>query len=610
MCINGGLMSILSKLTGKELYWSIISGGKKIIEHQEEINKINVFPVPDGDTGSNLAATATSIIYNSKENDSINIVASSVGDAALDGARGNSGVILAQFLYGIGIEVKDSENLSPQKFAEIIKKASDYVYKAIPSPQEGTIITVIRKWAEYIHANKNNFTDFDTLFTKAEVIAKEALAHTTEQLEVLRIAKVVDAGAKGFVFFIEGMKETLLTRSFSREYHDIEHLLMYDYDFPMAEAEALTEDSLHNRYCTETCLIGKNMSREAVLEVLEEDSDSIIIAGSDKKIRLHFHTNNPAKMFDKLRKFGNFTFQKVEDMRLQYNVTHHRKNSIAFVVDSGITLSPEFMDKNQVHLIPVSIEIDKVSYQDGRTMNIELFKQYFTDKNTVIKTSQPSPKSYADLFGYLSHYYESIIVLTMDSGVSGTYRSALQGKELILSKKDIKIDIIDSKELAAGASTTSHFIVKDIEDGLSHDDIVKNAQKNIAHTTSYLNFLSIDHLVKNGRLGVLTGGVIKALNLCPVLEMENGKLTITGKAFGFKKAITKNIEAIIKKSANRSVKGYVFSHAEISDDMKEYYLKSLEEIFGYPPLEVNVVSPCIVNHVGYGAVDIGITYND
>ena len=604
-------MSILLKLTGKELYWSIISGGKKIIEHQEEINKINVFPVPDGDTGSNLAATATSIIYNSKESDSINLVASSVGDAALDGARGNSGVILAQFLYGIGVEVKDSATLSTQKFADIVKKASDYVYKAIPSPQEGTIITVIREWAEYIHTNKNNFADFDQLFAKAEVIAKEALARTTEQLEVLRIAKVVDAGAKGFVLFIEGMKETLLTRSFSREYHNVDHLLMYDYDFPMAEAEALTEDSLHNRYCTETCLIGENMSRDAVLEILEEDSDSIVIAGSDKKIRLHFHTNNPANMFDKLRKFGNFSFQKVEDMRLQYNVTHHRKNSIAFVVDSGTTLSPEFMDENQVHFIPAAIEIDKVSYQDGRTIDLELFKPYFTDKNTVVKTSQPSPKSYADLFGYLSHYYESVIVLTMGSGVSGTYRSALQGKELILSKKEgLKIDIIDSNELAGGSSMIAHLITKDIKDDLSHDDVVKNAHTNIANTTSHLNFLSIDHLVKSGRLGMFTGGIIKALNLSPVLEMIDGKPAITGKAFGFKKAITKNIEAIAKKSANRSVKGYVMTHSNLSENMKEYYLEKLEAIFGCPPLEVNLAYPCIANHVGYGSVSVGITYNN
>jgi len=603
-------MSILSKLTGKELYWSIISGGKKIIEHQEEINKINVFPVPDGDTGSNLAAMVTSIIYNSKENDSINIVASSISDAALDGARGNSGVILAQFLYGIGVEIKDSTNVSTQKFADIVKKASNYVYKAIPSPQEGTIITVIREWAEYIYANKNTFTDFDTLFTKAEVIAKEALARTTEQLEVLRIAKVVDAGAKGFVLFIEGMKEALLTRSFSREYYDIEHLLTYDYDFPMAEAKSLTEESLHNRYCTETYLVGENISRDAVLEVLEADSDSIVIAGSDKKIRLHFHTNSPANMFDKLRKFGNFTFQKVEDMRLQYNVTHHRKNSIALVVDSGITLSPEFMDENQVHFIPLNIEIDKVNYQDGRTMNLDLFKPYFTQKNTVIKTSQPSPKSYADLFGYLSHYYESVIVLSMSAGISGSYNSALQGKELILSKKNMKIDIIDSTDIAGGGGVIAHLVAKDIQDGLSHEDILKNAQSNIANTTNHINFQTIDHVIKSGRLGAVTGGIIKALNLSPVLEMIGGKPVITGKAFGSKNSITKNIQTIAKESANRSIKGYVLTHTNLSENMKEYYLKSLEAIFGCPPLEVNVISPGIVSHVGYGAVSIGVTYND
>lgn len=603
-------MSILSKLTGKELYWSMISGGKKIIEHQEEINKINVFPVPDGDTGSNLAATATSIIYNSKENDSIDITAASIGDAALDGARGNSGVILAQFLYGIGVEIKDCANISTQKFADIVKKASDYVYKAIPSPQEGTIITVIREWAEYIHTNKNSFSDFDTLFSKAEVIAQKALARTTEQLEVLRIAKVVDAGAKGFVLFIEGMRDTLLKRAFSREDHDIEHLLMYDYDFPMAEAENLTEESLHNRYCTETCIVGENISRDTVLEILESDGDSIVIAGSDKKLRLHFHTNNPVNMFDKLRQFGSFTFQKVEDMRLQYNVTHHRKNSIAFVVDSGISLSPEFMDEHQIHLIPTNIEIDKVSYQDLRTMNLELFQQYFIQKNTSIKTSQPSPKSYADLFGYLSNYYESVIVLTMGSEISGTYKSALQGKELILSKKDIKIDIIDSHSLAAGSSVIACSIVRDIENKVSHEDIVKNISTDITHTSNFLNFLTIDHFIKSGRLGMFKGGIIKALNLFPIFEMVGGKVMITGKAFGFKKAIAKSIKAIAKQSSNRSIKSYIVTHTHLNENIKEYYLKHLENILGCPPLEINTASAAIANHVGYGAVSVGITYNN
>ncbi|MGL4677467.1 MAG: DegV family protein [Brevinema sp.] len=604
-------MSLLKNLSGKELYWSILSGSKKMIEHQEEINSINVFPVPDGDTGSNLAATATSIIYNSTETDCVQTVASSIGEAALDGARGNSGVIFAQFLYGISMEIKDVASINTQMFADIIKKASDYVYKAIPSPKEGTIITVIREWADYIQKNSQKYNDFENLFTHAEKKIQEALARTTEQLEALKLAKVVDAGAKGFVLFVEGMRETIKNRAFSREDHDMEHLLMADYDLPMAEAEILTEESLHNRYCTETCIAGENISREDVLQVLEEDSDSIVIAGGEKKLRLHFHTNHPAEMFGKLRKFGNFTFQKVEDMRLQYNVTHHRKAPIAFVVDSGVTLTAEFMEENQIHFLPAHIEIDGVSYQDNRTITLDIFRNIVTEKNPVVKTSQVSPKNYADLFGYLSHYYESIIVLSMGSGVSGTYNSALQGKQLVQSKTDIKIDIIDSCHLASAAGAMAHVIAQNIKEGVAHDDIVQGIYKDLPNTKNYINFHTIDHLIRSGRLGAFKGGVIKALGLAPVLEMKDGKPAITGKAFGFKKAIQKSLDAIQKQFKNyKGVKGYTLSHTFLDEEIKTFYLQKLEEIFGKAPFEVSIASPCLGNHVGMGAVCVGVIYED
>ncbi len=602
-------MSLLKQISGKEFYWSILSGGKKLIEHQEEINSINVFPVPDGDTGSNLAATATSIIYNTKDEGSLSNIAMSIGDAALEGARGNSGVIFAQFLYGIGAEVKDTASLSTQKFGEIIKKASDYVAQAIPNPKEGTILTVIREWADFIDENKNKYSDFDTLFAKAEQVAQEALIRTTEQLEALRLAKVVDAGAKGFVLFIEGMKETILNRAFSREDHDMEHLLMADYELPMAEAETLTEESLHNRFCTETCITGENISRDEVLKILDADgADSVVMAGSDTKLRLHFHTNNPAEILMQFRKFGEFTFQKVEDMRLQYNVTHHRKSSIALVVDSCVSLSPEFMEEHQVHYLPMYLNVNGINFQDGRTITLELFQNLEDDAKT--NTAQASPKAYADLFGYLSHYYDSIIVLSTGTGVSGTYNSALQGKALVQSKTDIKIDVIDSHNLSAGSATTAVLIAKEIQAGLSHDEIVKNAEVNAQHTDNYINFRTIDHMIRSGRLGMFKGGIIKALGLAPVLEMHDGKPVVTGKAFGFKKAVQKSIDTIAKNFKSKEVKGYVLSHTFLDEDVKALYLQKLEEIFGQPPLDVSVASPCIGNNVGMGAVNVGIVYKD
>ncbi|MGL4562267.1 MAG: DegV family protein [Brevinema sp.] len=604
-------MSILSNLTGKEFYWSILSGGKRLIEHQEEINKINVFPVPDGDTGSNLAATATSIIYHSKEDTSISVVASSIGDAALDGARGNSGVIFAQFLYSIGQEMADVATLSTQKFAEIVKKASEYVYEAIPTPQEGTIISVIREWAEFIHEKQDELPHFEILLERAEEVAKKALAKTAEQLEAMRLAKVVDAGAKGFVLFIEGMKETIINKAFSRDDHDMEHLLMLDTDAPFAEAEILTEESLHNRYCTETCLIGTNMSKKTIKEILEEDSDSIVIAGAENKLRLHFHTNHPAEMFDKLRKFGTFTFQKVEDMRRQYTDLHQRKHPIAIVVDSGISLSPEFIDEHQIHQVSFVLDINGSTYYDLKTFDINLFiKRQREESDFKLKTSQPSPKTFADTFLSLSKHYESIIVLTVGKEVSGTYNSALQAINWVKKSISTKIDVINTNHMAAGGGAVAKGVIEDLENGLSHDEIISNAQKSIKRSNNFINFRTIDHLIAGGRLGAFKGTIIKALRLCPVLEMPNGKPVVTNKAFGFEKAFTKTLDAIRTSMAKTPIKHYVITHTMTNHTELDKLLSQLIEIIGFAPCDINMAPPSITTHVGLDAFCVGVLYQD
>ncbi|MGL4393811.1 MAG: DegV family protein [Brevinema sp.] len=605
-------MSLLSNLTGKQLYWSILSGGKKMIEHQEEINKINVFPVPDGDTGSNLAATATSIIYNSKEDADIETVASSIGDAALDGARGNSGVIFAQFLYSIAQEMKGVATLSTKKFAETVKKASKYVYDAIPSPQEGTIITVIREWAEFIDSKKDEILDFETLFVKAEEVAQKALARTAEQLEAMRLAKVVDAGAKGFVLFIEGMKDTIIKRAFTRDDHDMEHLLMADADMPIAEAETLTEESLHNRYCTETCIIGQNIDKHAVQELLETDSDSIVMAGGDNKLRLHFHTNHPAQMLDKLRKFGKFTFQKVEDMRRQYTTTHHRSHSIALVTDSGVSLSPEYLDENQIHQIPFVLDINGDTYYDFKTFDVDLMIQRKgAEKGFKLKTSQPSPKTFADMFLYLSKYYDSVIVMTVSQKVSGTYNSALQGVDLVKkTAPNLKIDVIDTKHMAAGGGALAHCVMDDINKGLSHDEVVENARKQADHSNNFINFRTIDHMIASGRLGAFQGNIIKTLRLCPVLDMPDGTPQVTGKAFGFQKAFQKTLDAIKTSLDNASVRHYVIAHSITDTTDLDRLVKKVTDVIGFAPSDVSLVPPSVATHVGLDALCIGVMYGD
>jgi dihydroxyacetone kinase-like predicted kinase len=150
----------LVEMDGRSLYYTFIAGARKVIDHQVELNKINVFPVRDGDTGTNLASTIRSVIDSLHPHRSFKITADRIAEATLMNARGNSGIIFAQFFYGLSIETGNFRSISLQQFAESVQKAVRYVYEAVANPVEGTMLTVIKEWADYIYNSWNKFTDF------------------------------------------------------------------------------------------------------------------------------------------------------------------------------------------------------------------------------------------------------------------------------------------------------------------------------------------------------------------------------------------------------------------------------------------------------------------
>jgi dihydroxyacetone kinase-like predicted kinase len=161
-------------LDGYRLYYAVLVGGKSVIEDQSYLNKINVFPVPDSDTGTNLASTMHSIAEGAVLARSFNTTLGSIADAALLGARGNSGLIFAQFLYGINEEIKDRKKISTQAFGEAVKNAIHYAYKSIVSPVEGTMLTVMKDWAEAVYHQRIKKNDFAELLFYSLQIAKKS----------------------------------------------------------------------------------------------------------------------------------------------------------------------------------------------------------------------------------------------------------------------------------------------------------------------------------------------------------------------------------------------------------------------------------------------------
>ena len=195
----------LVQMDGRNLYYTFIAGARKVIEHQVELNKINVFPVNDGDTGTNLASTIRSAVESLLPHRSFKITVDRIAEATLMNARGNSGIIFAQFFYGLSLEIGEFKTITLKQFAESVMRSVRYVYEAVSNPQEGTILTVIRDWAEYLNSSWHKFTDFNHLLLSSYDILKNSLQETRTKLKVLAANNVVDAGAKGFVLFVEGI---------------------------------------------------------------------------------------------------------------------------------------------------------------------------------------------------------------------------------------------------------------------------------------------------------------------------------------------------------------------------------------------------------------------
>ena len=196
-------------IDGIRLHRSVTAGLHRVVSRQEYLNKINVFPVPDGDTGTNMAYTLTTIeegIRNKAYKD-VKQMSMAIADSALDGARGNSGAILAQFFVGFADGIKEKISLTAKEFAQAALHAKDYAYDALTHPQEGTILSVIKAWAESLLKSCNNSNDIFSMLSKGLEDAQLSLKNTPKQLDVLAKAGVLDAGAQGFVDLLEGINE-------------------------------------------------------------------------------------------------------------------------------------------------------------------------------------------------------------------------------------------------------------------------------------------------------------------------------------------------------------------------------------------------------------------
>ena len=590
-------------INGKFLYYAFVAGGNQILQNQIEINRINVFPVNDKDTGTNLASTIRSVLDNILPHKSYKTTITRIANAALIGARGNSGIIFAQFLHGLSSETLNKPIITLTEFAESVKKSIPYIYEAIANPVEGTMITVIKEWSDFLTTKNETSHDFKKVIIESIVVLEKSLAETTLKLKALNKSGFVDAGAKGFVLFINGIIDFINRRN-------IRILTVSSNEsISLIHTEELNDKIITHRFCTEAIVKDMNISKIELKNRISNYGNSVVIAGSENLCRIHIHTNDPADFFHQIKDSGIITFQKVDDMVRQQEVVGKRKWKIALVTDSTCDLSQELIDFYQIHVVPININFGDNHYLDKVTIQPNQFYDLLDSQTEFPKTSQINEQAFTNLFSHLASHYEAIIAIHLTDKFSGTYANSVKAGKRISKEFNKPVHVINSKNISGALGLLVLKTAQNIEKGDSLDSLLESLKMDILLSKIFVSVRDLKVMIRGGRVSKPKGIIASALGLNPIISMDqNGNSLLFGKTFSQEASLNKIYNHILKISFGMTIWNYMILHAHNLDGAQKAEEK-LIQITGKKPVSVVDISPVIGMHAGNGAIAVSLIFN-
>lgn len=579
-------------IDGSKLYSFIVSGARNLIVNEHGLNKINVFPVADGDTGTNLALTMKTILKKAQKDDHTNTTMSSIAKAAIENAYGNSGMIFAQYLNGLAIEIGSRTQLTQEEFVLATQNAVKYAYEAVSSPKEGTILTVMKEWSSDL---KNHVSEeFETLLERSIENAKKTVDNTKFKLKVLMDNNVVDAGAKGFLYFIEGIYQYVKTGILDESHFKAATMEEHVEIIPNTDIGEL-------RYCSQF-LVQTEKDKEYFTKLMTPFGDSLVVSKRDEYVQIHIHAKQPEKVMATLVREGTVISSKVDDMQLQANLLHRRKSPIVIVTDSIADFPQEFAEREQITVIPLNLIVDSTVYLDKVTMTPEYFYKHLDDYRMNPTSAQPTQEHLERYLTGLIEQAESVIGIFVSSKMSGTFNNIVRNVNSLNVTK--KISLIDSKVNSAAQGLVVMEAAKLRNQGLSHDEIVEKLDVIIKNTHIYVSVKDLKYMIRGGRVSKVQGIILSKLDLKPVISIdETGKGTIFAKTLSQKKAV----KQILKKVSNdMREKGIMTYSLVYSDDIAHLndFKKECKEIIGKDPAYIEAISPIVGLNAGKGAFAI------
>ncbi len=587
-------------LNGLEFFKHFKNGAENVIKASEILNRINVFPVRDGDTGTNLSITLSSILNEAIVHPDLNLVVSSMSEVALENARGNSGIIFASFIEGFSEACHQLKEISPEQFVKAASHAVAVAYQSVRNPQEGTILTVMRSWEKYLVTNCQPQVKFNEMLHEAYINAALTLEETQNMLQVLKKNKVVDSGAKGFVLFLEGFLNTKSDLDDTKEYaveglpHDLKVQL---HDVP---------EDLNFRYCTEFMLKEPLGELKALDYLLDQFGDSLIITGNQRLTKIHVHTNAPDQITLKLNEHGHNIYKsKVEDMWLQNKIETYQHPKIGILTDSICDISEALIDLYQIHLLPLALIAGESTYLDKYTITSDMLKPLLDASESYPSSSQVDIKLVKIKLEWMLRYYEEVVVLSVSKALSGTYEGYKKAIEALGEQSD-RITLIDTKLNSGAQGLVVLKAAQLASEGKSLNKIVETISRDIENAKIFVSMDTFKYATRSGRVPYFAGKVLTALHAKPIMTLDEAGFGKAGGISFSRASANQKIFEKLKQIANKSESiRYAIVHAD-NNNLAERFAQRIEEITGQKPEFMTSISAITAIHAGIGSVAVCI----
>lgn len=587
----------IAYVDGPRLARSFYAAAEWVAAGREEINRINVFPVPDGDTGTNFTLTLRAVAdaLRALGDAPLQDTARTAARAAVLGARGNSGMMLAHFLLGFADGLGSRPSARAGDIAVAIRRGASNLEASLDDPREGTILTVAREAAaaaERAARQSDDISDFmHYLLREGEV----ALAHTPELMSVLKEAGVVDAGGKGFVRMVEGVVRLI---------HG-DPLLAAAEMAPSAEPApvALIEVAAERdfQFCTEVLVRGEQLpAANEVRTALHAFGGSIVVISTGDILKIHVHTDTPEAVFTSAARWGTVETTKAEDMRVQHRrLAHAERRPVAVVTDSSADLADTVLDRHRITLVPLQVMFGDETFRDRVQLRPEEFYRRLRAAKELPTTSQPTPGEFVRVFRDVLQEADEIVAVLLSAGLSGTFQSA---QAAVRGGEFGRVHLVDSASASLGVGLLALRGAELAESGWRAGDIAEELRRVRMQSGMLLTVDRYDNLLRSGRVSRGKAWLGGMLDVRPILSLdEAGRVIPVDRVRGRENVVPRVLSLLERRLTPRPrVVRFGVAHAD-APDVAERVRTAL--VAAYRPRDcfVTLATGVLGTHVGPGA---------